>query len=214
VHGPEGRTTTESLVAEDVASCSNNANGQLLSGYVRFARTDGGGLTAADSENPSGVPLDLDVVLTLTTTHPQPPVCFDDAQSVARPAAPDAAVPSAGPWRGGDLLLRHLQQHRKQVGWSVAHQTDGRLVDRHRPGMYKVCRYTPLNSDDGTRNADHPLDYVAPSGTRKSTSLTNQNFLVISSLHTCPTDTPTDGDFINSNTRLHQDGSSFYNNGP
>jgi hypothetical protein len=80
--------------------------------------------------------------------------------------------------------------------------------------MYKVCRYTPLNSDEGTRNADHPLDYAAPSGTTKSTSLTNQNFLVISSLHTCPTDSPTAGDFINSNTRLHQDGSSVYNNGP
>ena len=78
---------------------------------------------------------------------------------------------------------------------------------------YKVCRYTPLASDVAVKNSDHPLDYTVL-GSRPKAALTNQNFLVISAAHTCPTDVAAPGDFINSNTRLHQDGSAAFNNPP
>jgi hypothetical protein len=76
---------------------------------------------------------------------------------------------------------------------------------------FKVCRYTPLAADTGTRNIEHPLDYTAD-GSPRDASLTHQNFLVIGADFTCPTEASTAGDPFNSNTRLHQNGISPYTN--
>lgn len=192
-------STTSSIVAADVAACSNNTSGQLLSGYVRFADLTVIPLMAGNAENPMGLPRDLYMTLVLNSTiaHPRSPDCFDDSEAVALTPTPGAAVTYfcviynnvANKW-AGRLDIAPLG------GWTIGTAA----------GNFKVCRYTTLATDvgNGTDNAEHPASYVEPPGATKSTSLTNQNFLVISSAQSCPTDTPTAGDFVNSNTRLHQ----------
>lgn len=193
-------STTNSLTLADVAACSNNTQAQLLRGYVRFAAT-ATAPSAAEAESPLGAPRDLDITLTLTSTlvHPSAPVCFDDASGVAAAGIPGSAVSyfcaiysnAAGKWSGRSRIV--------PIGWVIGTAT----------GQFKVCRYTPSTTDTAARNADHPLDYTE-SGSSAYASLNDQNFLVISAAHTCPTDTP--GDAVNSNTRLHQDGSATYSN--
>ena len=55
-------TGQASLSAADVASCSNNANGLPLSGFVRFS-TGAVQPTAADAENPASSVLNLEVMI-------------------------------------------------------------------------------------------------------------------------------------------------------
>ncbi|MDO9459768.1 MAG: hypothetical protein Q7N95_06590, partial [Alphaproteobacteria bacterium] len=70
-------------------------------------------------------------------------------------------------------------------------------------GPFKVCRYTPAASDDVVvANALHPRNYAGV-----NTALTSQNFLVIAAANSCPVDVavnPAAGDFVNSNTLVHQ----------
>lgn len=198
-----GRTTA-TLVAADVAACSANTLAQLLRGYVQFAAL-GSAPDAAQAQTPSGVPLDLDISLSLTTApaHPAPPICFDDAAAVAFAAVPGSAVSyycaifsnANGLWSGRSRVV--------PLGWTIG--TAG--------GQYKVCRYSPLAADNpaNAKNVDHPLDYTE-AGSAAYASLAGQNFLVISAAHSCPSDVAAAGDFLNSNTRLHQDGSVTYSN--
>lgn len=203
-------STTDSLVIANVANCSANTTAQLLSGFVAFASVlllpD-----AAQAEMPTGGALNLDVVLTLSSAlHPQPPVCFDDASADALvAAAPGTRVAYfcavfsnlAGTW-AGRLRIVPVAFNAAPI-WSISNIAGA--------GRYKICRYTTLAADLGPRNIDHPLDYTE-AGSAPRASLANQNFLVISASHTCPTDTVAPGDFVNSNTRLHQDGSVAYSN--
>jgi len=198
-----GRTTA-TLVAADVAACNANALAQLLRGYVRFASV----LAVPDpaqAETPTGLPLNLDISLALLNPldYPTPPVCFDDAQAVALAAVPGSAVSyycaifskANGLWNGRSRVV--------PSGWSIGVAA----------GEYKVCRYTPPALDDlaGEKNKDHPLVYTEPGGAAFG-SLSGQNFLVISAAHACPTDAAAAGDFVNSNTLLHQDGTATYSN--
>jgi len=199
--------TTETLVAADVAGCSANTLAQLLSGYVQFAST-AAAPDASQAEVPTGLPLNLDISLALNSTlvHPAPPSCFDNADAVAAAAQPGAAVAyycaifsnADGKWQGRSRVV--------PAGWVIGTAA----------GLYEVCRYTRLTTDNpaNAKNADHPLDYTE-SGSAAFASLTGQNFLVISSAHTCPTDVaadPSAGNFVNSNTLLHQDGTVTYSN--
>lgn len=198
-----GRTTA-TLVAADVAACSANTQAQLLRGYVQFAAL-GSAPDAAQAQTPSGVPRDLDMSLTLTTApaHPAPPVCFDDAAAVAFATVPGTAVSyycaifsnANGLWSGRSRVV--------PSGWTIGTAA----------GDYKVCRYTPLAADNpaNAKNIDHPLDYTE-AGSAAYAALAGQNFLVISAAHSCPSDVAAAGDFLNSNTRLHQDGSVAYSN--
>ncbi len=198
-----GRTTA-TLVAADVAACSANTRAQLLRGYVQFAAL-AIAPNAAQAETPTGLPRDLDISLALTSVpaHPAPPACFDDAEAVAFAAVPGSAVSyycaifsnANGLWSGRSRVV--------PSGWTVGTAA----------GEYKICRYTPLAADNpaNAKNVDHPLDYTEP-GSAAYASLAGQNFLVISAAHDCPSDVAAAGDFLNSNTRLHQDGSVAHPN--
>lgn len=204
-------STTASLVAADVATCSANTTAQLVSGYLRFAST---ALqpTAAEAEAPTFSVLNLNMVLVLTSVgHPAPgSSCFDDSTSDAAVSAgreivsyfcavySNADFTWAGRTRVAPLAMG------AGVPWVIA--ATG-------AANYKVCRYTTMAGDVGISNAHHPLDYTA-AGSKPKASLTNQNFLVISAAHICPADVASAGDFVNSNTRLHQDSSATYNNPP
>jgi Tfp pilus assembly protein PilV len=201
-------STTNALHLAEVAACSANTTGQLLSGYVAFAST---ALqpNAAQARNPTGGALNLDVILALTSVNPAPPVCFDDAS--ADPVV--AAVP------GTRIAYYCIVYSNAQLTWAGRSRIAPRAFNAALPwtiaangvANYKVCRYTPLNNDVGADNADHPLDYTA-AGSRPGASLTNQNFLVISAAHVCPADAVAAHDVIAANTRLHQDGSAAYDN--
>ncbi len=113
-------------------------------------------------------------------------------------------VPDSGGWGG-------------QVNLSPAGYSDGGgvawTVDTGRAN-YKVCRYTTA-ATAYTANTDHPAFYCRTTAAPKCdpvndlirTSLTNQNFLVISGSKSCPTDTalsPGGSDLVNSNTLQQQ----------
>ena len=186
-----------------IAGCATATQAQLLSGYVRFAAA--GAPSASEAEAPSGVALNLDISMapgptsgteTLTAT------CFDDAAAVAAAGIPGAAVSyycaivssTVGTWAGRSRVA--------PLGWTIADSG---------ADNFKVCRYTTLASDSGPKNIAHPLDYTE-SGSAAFGSLTNQNFLVIAAAFGCPTDITSSGDFVNSNTRLHQDGVAPHDN--
>ena len=198
-----GRTTA-TLVEADVAACSANTLAQLLRGFVQFAAV-AAAPNAAEAQRPTGLPMDLDISLALTgaAAHPSPPACFDDAAAIDFAAVPGSAVSyycaifsnAIGLWSGRSRVVAS--------GWSI-----GTVA-----GQFKICRYTPLAADNpaNARNADHPLDYTE-AGSAAYASLAGQNFLVIAAAHSCPSDVAAAGDFLNSNTRLHQDGSVAYSN--
>ena len=204
-------STTAGVVAADVAACSANTTAQLVSGFVRFAST-AVQPTPAEAELPSGSTLNLDVVLQLTSlNHPAPgAVCFDDSSSDAAVAATRQVVAYfCAVYSNNDFTWAGRTRIRPLgfgVGapWMIA--AEG-AADR------EVCRYTPLAVDVGVKNSDHPLDYTA-AGSRPKAALSNQNFLVISAAHICPSDIPAPGDFINSNTLRHQAGIAPHENLP
>lgn len=195
-------STSETIAAADVSSCSNNTTAQLVSGYIRFA---GSGSTVAEAENPTGNIRNLDVVFGLypAGTYSTPPECFDDATD------------TTGTLRTGSEVSYYC------VVYSNAARS---LVGRTRiaPRVYglgtawtigtgstdfKVCRYTPLNTQTGTRNIDHPMDYTA-AGSRAGASLSNQNFLVVAGTDDCPSEDPL-ADLFSSNTLVHQDNVNY-----
>lgn len=205
-------STTDTLTSRDVANCSNNTTAQLVSGFVRFAA---GEPTVAEAEEPTGGALNLDMVLTLTSTHPQAPDCFDDATNNAATAATRREVSyfclvysnDARTWAGRTRIAPRA--FAEGAPWVIA---DAGAAN------FKVCRYTRLAQDAldpdplaGERNIDHPLDYTA-AGSAPGAGLTNQNFLVIGAAFGCPTEVPPVGDPFNSNTRPHQTGIAPYTN--
>jgi Tfp pilus assembly protein PilV len=213
------------LTSLDVSSCSDNANGLPLSGFVRFA-TDMVDTTAglprqpnaADAENPSSTALNVEVMLTLTSTgHASPDhACFAEAPSSASTTRTDVpyfcaiffntgVVPV---WSGISRLMPLaflFDLPPDYVPWALADNTADARASR-----YRVCRYTPATSDaQSIPNWQHPRNY---SNVTVLPPLVNQNFLVIRAgddvqPFTCPTDTAADpaaGDFVNSNTLVHQ----------
>lgn len=202
-------STTAGVVAADVALCSDNTTAQLVSGFIRFAST-AVQPTLAEAESPTGSTLNLDMVLQLTSAgHPAPGVvCFDDSSSDAATAALRQTVAyfcvvtsNFNYTWAGRTRIRPLG-FGIEAPWLIA---AAGAADR------KVCRYTPLLVDVGVKNSDHPRDYTE-AGSKPKAALTNQNFLVISAAHICPDDVAAPGDFINSNTLLHQNGTAAYDN--
>lgn len=210
-------TAQDALSAGDVSSCSGNALGYPLSGFVRFA-TGSTQPTAADAENPagSGLALNVELVELAGTGDPAPTfACYAGAPQTAIGAgdfvryfcAVFFPVGTQAPvWSGISQLVPG-----GATPWVIAEDAVDVAIDR-----YKVCRYTPAASDAvSVPNRLHPRRYVdvgeqvdgviAP-------PLTNQNFLVIragdgTTPFQCPTDVAADpaaGDFVNSNTLLHQ----------
>jgi Tfp pilus assembly protein PilV len=194
--------------------------GLPLSGYVRFA-TGSMQPTHVDAEFPPSTALNLNVVLTLTSTgHPSPDhVCYTNAptstpttrRSVRYYCAILFNANAVPVWSGISTLtpLAFLSPS-TDVPWQLADDAADARASR-----YRVCRYTPATSDaELIPNQWHPRTYTNVTPTEQ---LTNQNFLVIragtdpgdgtGTAFTCPTDVPADpaaGDFVNSNTLPHQ----------
>jgi len=220
------------LTAADISSCSNNANGLPLSGFVRFA-TDmvdaaTGVLrppTAADAENPTSTALNLAVQLTLTSTgHASPDhACYAAAPATALTTSTVVPyfcavffLPGTVPLWSGTTTLTPLAfvEPTDSVAWAIATDADDTVSTR-----YRVCRYTPATSDaQSIPNQLHPRHYANVTAVD---TLTNQNFLVIRAGNAtlpavagevpvsfmCPSDGPIDpaaGDLVNSNTLAHQ----------
>jgi Tfp pilus assembly protein PilV len=212
------------LTAADVSSCSNNANGLPLSGFVRFST----GLTqptAADAENPTSTALNLSVQLTLTSTgHASPDhACYAGAPTSALTTSTVVPyfcavffLPNTVPLWSGISTLTPLAfaEPTGSLPWTIA--TDAADTSATH---YRVCRYTPATSDaQPIPNQLHPRQYT---DVKALDTLTNQNFLVIRAgnatlpaepdaspvAFVCPADGPIDpsvGDLVNSNTLVHQ----------
>jgi hypothetical protein len=203
------------LSAADVASCSDNANGLALSGYVRFA-TGATQPTAAQAENPTSSALNLAIDLALTSTGHATPShsCFAQAPTFA--ITTSTAVPyhcavffqsgTVPRWSGMSTLVPlAFVDPVDDVAWIIA----GDAADNS-ASHYRVCRYTPATSDAQTiPNQLHPRAY---SDVTALEPLTHQNFVVIRAgngvlAFDCPADVPANpavGDLVNSNTLLHQ----------
>ncbi len=188
------------LNTENIVSCSDT-QAHFLAGVVRFAY--GVPMTAALSEAPDGNALNLDVNIILSSTPPSDPgyTCFDDAPATSAAAASAKIVRyqcailanAKGTWSGRSNL----------VPAAFAGQPNAWELASSGAGKYKVCRYSTLAADTGA-NLQHPLDYV---NVALREPLPHQNFLVISAQANCPSDVaadPSKGDYVNSNTRLHQ----------
>ena len=204
--------TNDTITPSDVASCDNNTQAQLLSGFVRFWRDAGGGdLTAADVEDPPGPSLRLRMRLTLTSTgHPTGTFCIDDASGTStalfNQTLPHATyfcvIRSNTPtlWSGTtEIEAQDTDTAGGEIDWHISASAGGPADEP----PFRICRYTPAASDsDPVANRDHPRNYADVSG-----NLTNQNFVAIPSSKQCPTDVPADpasGDLVNSNTLQHQ----------
>ena len=193
--------TNATLVAGDLSSCADTV-GQVLSGYVRFATSQVSAPTAATAEAPPSTALNLDITLAATGTGPAAPAfaCFDDAPATSSPTQTLVSyicritiIPPAT-WSARSEIVPLVFSDLGGSPWPLS--ASGAT-------NYKVCRYTTLAADTGA-NPLHPRNYLAV--TAKEVML-NQNFLVISSSWSCPTDVaanPAGGDYVNSNTRQHQ----------
>jgi Tfp pilus assembly protein PilV len=204
--------TNDTITPSDVASCDDNTQAQLLSGFVRFWRTTSGpDLTAADVEDPPGPALRLRMRLTLTSTgHPAGSFCIDDANGSSTPLFNQTllfvsyfcVIQSNTPalWSGTtEVEAQDTDTVGGEIEWHISDTTGGPPDEP----PFRICRYTPATSDaDTVANRDHPRNYADVSG-----NLTDQNFVAVPTEKHCPTDTaadPSTGDLINSNTLQHQ----------
>lgn len=164
----------------------------LLSGFVRFAAS----ATTAEAETPTGSAVAVDLQVITTSPSVATIACYSQAQSghVAYYCAMPVVATSTPTmtWSGKLDLV-------SSAGFPIATA----LADTANT-HFKVCRYTPVQSDTPPRgNVDHPLTY-----SNVAIALTQQNFLAIPagngiSAFSCPGDeagTP----FINGNTWAHQ----------
>ena len=166
--------------------CST-VQGWLLSGYINFAT--GNTPLPAEADNPvDGVPIGRTIgILVNTTTSPAPassPQCYAQPSLVSPTVPYYCFVPiNASPttWSGQSLVTIDGQTSANPP-FSSSH-SGGR-----NPAKFKVCRYTSQASHTPAGgNQAHPLTYA-----NVSSSLINQNFLVISAgdgstPYTCPT---------------------------
>lgn len=204
--------TNDTITPSDVASCDNNTQAQLLSGFVRFWRsTSGPDLTAADVENPAGPALRLRMRLTLSSSgHPSGSFCIDDASGTSTAlfnqtlsfATYFCVVRSNTPalWSGTtEIEAQRTDTSSGDIDWQISDDSSGPSSDP----KFRICRYTPATSDsDPVANRDHPRNYTDVAG-----NLTDQNFVAIPRNKHCPTDgaaNPSTGDLVNSNTLQHQ----------
>jgi len=205
-----GTIINTTLLATDLSACDTSRVAQLLSGHVNFAST-AALPTAAEAEAPSGLPLNLDIELALTSGgHPTPGyVCYDDSPldtlGSARSVAYFCAI-YANPTRtwAGRARVAPLPFVSGYV-WTIGTTDTANATER------SICLYTTLPNDgaEGAKNTAHPLDYRA-NGSPSGAALRDQNFLVVKGPHPCPTDTPSASDPVNTNTRLHQSGAAPY----
>ncbi|MCV2355577.1 hypothetical protein LNV09_15635 [Paucibacter sp. B2R-40] len=177
-------TLATGLSKDDVAACSNNTFGLLLSGFVRFSLT-----SPPDPNSPNSPAQTLDAGLVPAAPSHE---CYDDSAQVTANAGsavsyycivyPNNAVPRT---------------------WSGRLNLAGLPLAPGDTNQRKICRYSADYDGNGSiSNAEHPLEYVNVSG-----ALTRQNFLVIKASESCPAGhglNPSAGYFSNTATVLHQ----------
>lgn len=166
---------------------------RLLTGFVRFSTESVASFI--DSENPASTSIPGTGVSFSTSTNPadfaSPTTCFVSAPVgdtyVEYFCAVDAGV--SGVWSGFSKVTGIPTP-------SEAPPSDPNGL------LFRVCRYTPVDSAVTQKNEDHPLIY-----TNVSSSLINQNFLIIrggdgTTPFSCPDDKPATA--VNGNTYRHQ----------
>jgi type II secretory pathway pseudopilin PulG len=179
-------SSAATLTAADLAQCTNNSAGYLLSGFVRFSDT-----LPPDALHPSGTALPLALGLTQLSPEPlQAPgfECFDDAPTGA----------------SASLFVSYYcavyPNGAAQRVWSGRLDVLGLALGGN---DWKVCRYSADDDGNGQiSNAEHPLSYTAV-----TSPLSQQNFLVIRAAATCPAGqaiNPANGVFASNATVLHQ----------
>jgi hypothetical protein len=181
-------TVSSALTAADVAACSNNTWGYLLSGHVRFSFN-----SPPDSNQPlsSALTLDAGLVAGIAASAPSHE-CYDNS---------DQVVPALGSVVSYFCIV--YPNNAVPRVWSGRLQLAGISLAAGDPSPRKICRYTADYDGNGsTSNAEHPMDYVNVGG-----ALTRQNFLVINASQTCPVGhavDPAAGYFSNTATVQHQ----------
>lgn len=181
-----GGLASSELTAASLSDC-RAISGLLIAGTLRFA-TDRDHPGAADTENPLGPAVDLDLRITLTSTgHPDPAwECDDDSPDGVPPATTLQTVvhyacvvqPAGNPprWSGRlDVVPR---------GWTLADSLPAGTASS--PDRLRVCRYSADHDGNGRiDNREHPLRY---SGVAEP--LADQNFLLVRAGSACPRDQP------------------------
>ena len=183
-------TLNSSLTAADVAGCSNNTVGYLLSGVVKFSSA-----AMPDPAQPGGTawPLDVGIVNSRLNGAISAPVhqCFDDAPTSA---ANTMAFVSFNCFVEPNNATPRIWSGRLELsGLNLGGGADAK----------KVCRYSADYDGNGSiSNTEHPENYNAVSG-----SLARQNFLVINAAASCPAGAainPANGVFVNNSTVQQQ----------
>jgi type II secretory pathway pseudopilin PulG len=204
------------IMLADLSSCST-VLGRLVTGVVRYdLRTTT--VDAAVAESPAGPVLPLDGTTPLQFYNDpasNTPVNQSTAPSCVadNPNSPLSAMTRTG------IAYACLVFPTDATGWggrldlvagSFPNGTPGNWQIGSAATDYRVCRYTTA-STDYTANTDHPATYCRVNSStcseKVTRNLTNQNFLVILAVHSCPTDVainPAAGDLVNSNTLPHQ----------
>lgn len=212
------------LTTSALSACAvYSVPGRLVSGKVQFDRRNltEGVVDAAGAESPRGPVLPLDTATPLyflneagnaPVNQARDPICVsqqvsDESAALAlastRPYISYACVvfPSDPSGWGGQLRLKEGNYGNGDAGnWQIGVANE----------EYRVCRYSTSTSAF-TANTDHPRTYCRVSNdtctSRVTDNLINQNFLVLRSTQSCPTDSAIDlaaGNLVNSNTLPHQ----------
>ena len=198
------------ITLADLGSCST-VNGRLISGTVRFHGA--AGVTAANAENPAGpaLPLSASTPLAFASISGNTPVNQSQSPQCVADSPPSLA---AGATRS-DVRYACLVYLSDDSGWggkldlwlASAYPNGDGLPGGASTSAYRACRYT-LASTDFTVNRNHPRTYCRVTDNtcsqRVTSSLANQNFLVIGSGESCPTATPASDALVNPNTLPHQ----------
>ncbi len=177
-------TLASGLTAGDVADCSNNTFGYLLSGFVRFSFT-----APPDSSQANSAALALDVGLSNTSVSHE---CYDNSAQIIATA--------------GSIVSYHCIVYPDNANppeWSGRLELSGITLAADSPNPRKICRYSADYDGNGSvSNIEHPASYTHVTG-----ALTRQNFLVINASQNCPAGhaiDPAAGFFTNTATVLHQ----------
>ncbi|MGM9480389.1 type IV pilus modification PilV family protein [Roseateles sp. NT4] len=198
-------TPVSALTAADVESCKNNTVGYLLSGSIRFSRTNPASPTAPEA---AAIPVGLSLVdgsyfLPRLDAQGMPVMngggMVLDGFTATAPAGahlPDCFSGSPGGPAGAQFVNYHCIVYPPDTAASGSRPTwSGKLVLTGvslgtTSAEYRVCRYSAdYNASGGIYTADwkaleneeHPAVYARVAG-----SLTHQNFLVVRGDVGCP----------------------------
>lgn len=216
------------ITAAMVAECPAIGNGSLLAGFVGFhlVAPPSGGYTAAQAEDPQGIPSGETLALAAT------PLAISSATRVGLVSPYTECFAGSAYLAAGSLSPRPnmieyacLVYATDALGWGgkldvavsiLNWQLTASTTADSEPRRYRICRYTRA-STDYTANRDHPKTYCKITGdvctttTRVTRNLPNQNFLVLAASGVCPADSDNNSDtasgqdpLVNANTLAHQ----------